>query len=441
MYPQTESPIIEVDGKIQFSLPGMPLFPELTDDSILKPAFDWTIRADQSGPVDAEVGYVTGGLGWKADYNVVADDGSDDVDLVGWITMDNHSGHTFENARVKLMAGDVNKIQWQMSMFRDLDYATKEMPTDSLAVREKPFEDYHLYTLNRPTTLRDGELKQVQFTAAAHVHTKRLYVYDGAMIDEGQAGWNERDIRFLPSYGTLCNPKVWAMREIVNSDANHLGIPLPKGRLRFYRKDNDGQLEFTGENDIDHTPNDETLRLYTGNAFDITGERTQTDCELNSVYGEESFTIKLRNHKSTAATVHVVEHLYRGPNWAISKHSDPFTKIDAHTIEFVVDIPPGGEKKVDYTAHYRWWRGTSDSTRHSALPTVLLSTPALADVDRSVTIYNQALPDARVTSRSTAGPTFEAVDPKFRRLSISLRGFRAGFFLLFKNSGNICSII
>ena len=352
----SNQPIIEVNGKLQFSLPGIPLFPDLPNDSVLKPTLDWTIQSDQPGPVNAELGYVTSGMTWKADYNVVAAETGDDVDLVGWVTIDNETGHNFDNANIKLMAGDVNKVQLKSytAMYATDGFAAAS--STAPPVSEKAFDDYHLYTLNHRTTLRDREMKQVEFTSATHVHSNIIYVYDGAQIDQGYSGWNYDNIRNQPTYGTQSNPKVWSMREIANTEANHLGIPLPKGRMRFYRKDADGQLEFTGENEIDHTPKDETVRIYTGNAFDITGDRTQTNYHVDTLghVVDESFTIKVRNHKKTAATVRIVEHLYRGINWAIQKNSDPFTNKDAHTIEFLVNVPPDGEKKVDYTAHYTW---------------------------------------------------------------------------------------
>ena len=349
----SNQPIIDVDGKLQFALPGIPLFPALPDDSVLKPTLDWTINTDHAGPLNAELGYVTSGITWKADYNIVAPETGDDVDLVGWITIDNETGHTFDNANIKLMAGDVNKVQSVGTGYMVLADAVSATGSTAATVQEKAFDDYHLYTLNRPTTLRDRETKQVEFTAASHVHSKIVYVYDGAQLDNS---WTYDNVSNQPTYGTGSNPKIWSMREIVNSEANHLGIPLPKGRMRFYRKEADGQLEFTGENEIDHTPKDETLRIYTGNSFDLTGERKQTDYHVEPFghTADEGFSIKVRNHKKTPATVHVVEHLYRGRNWTISKNSDPFDKKDARSIEFVITVPPDGQKEVDYSVHYTW---------------------------------------------------------------------------------------
>ncbi len=350
-------PIIEVDGKLQFALPGMPLFPALTDDTILKPTLDWTLETDTAGPLNAELAYVTGGMTWKADYNVVAPETGTTLDLTGWVTMDNQSGKTFDNAHIKLMAGDVNKVQPNLSVNYARSAGGFEGYAAPPAVTEKTFDEYHLYALPRPTTLRDRETKQVEFLRASHVVSQIVYVYDGAFIDSQRYnGWSYDNIRSQPEYGTQSNPKVWTMREFVNSSANGLGVPLPAGRIRFYRRDADGQLEFTGENTIDHTPKDETLRVYTGNAFDLTGERTQTNFKINNPVKtlDESFSIKVRNHKTTPAEVRIVEHLYRGLNWTITAKSTPFVKTDSKTMEFHVSIPPDGEKTVTYTVHYTW---------------------------------------------------------------------------------------
>jgi len=223
-------------------------------------------------------------------------------------------------------------------------------------VTEKTFDEYHLYTLEHPTTLHDRETKQVEMVRAAGIQSKTVYVYDGFRVDQNYQNWPMESIRQQESYGILSNPKVWVMQEFKNSSENHLGMPLPKGRVRFYRRDDDGQLEFTGENDIDHTPKDETIRLYTGNAFDMTGDRSRTDyrADFNARWLDESFEIKVRNHKSEPVEVRIVEHLYRWTNWDIIKNSDPFKKLDSRTMEFLVQIPSSGEKAVSYKVHYSW---------------------------------------------------------------------------------------
>jgi hypothetical protein len=353
-----EQPIIEIEGKLRFGLPGAPMFPSLGDDSVLKPTLQWLLSSDQAGSLRAEFSYVTGGLTWEADYNIVAPDKGDTVDLVGWVTMDNQSGKSFENARIKLMAGDVNKIQpgQESDQLRSMSGAIAINGRMMTPVSEKAFDEYHLYTLARATTLLDRETKQVEFIRATGVPTKRIYVYDGVKIDANRYnGWNWDNIRNDYSYGTESNPKIWVMREFVNSEANHLGMPLPKGRVRFYRRDG-SQIEFTGENVIDHTPRDETVRVYTGNAFDLIGERRRTDYKLDTDKHtlDESFEIKVRNHKKEPADVRVVEHLYRWITWDVPAKSSTYRKIDSQTIEFPVALAADGEKTISYTVHYTW---------------------------------------------------------------------------------------
>ena len=355
-YPaQQEEAIIEVGGQLRFGLPGTPIFPDLTAETILKPRLEWMVATDKPGKFPAELSYVTGGMKWQADYNIVAPEKGDLVDIVGWITMDNRTGMTFENARIKLMAGDVNKIQPGIGGRDEMVFKAVNAAMVSPAVSEKAFDEYHLYTLEHTTTLRDRETKQVEFIHAAGVTTKQLYIYDGAKIDPNRYnGWNWENIRNDHSYGTESNPKIWVMREFVNSDANHLGMPLPKGRVRFYRRNDDGQVEFTGENTIDHTPHDETIRIYTGNAFDVAGERKRTNYSVDKNSATEIFEIKVRNHKKEPVEVRVVEHLYRGKNWEVTAKSDDFQKKDSQTIEFPVKIAPDTEKVITYTAHYTW---------------------------------------------------------------------------------------
>jgi hypothetical protein len=357
-YESGGQPIIEVDGKLRFNLPGLPLFPALGDDTILKPTINWLLQTDQAGTLDAELSYITGGMSWEADYSMLAPSQSEALDVIGWVTMDNQSGRTFENARIKLMAGDVSKIQPEVYGQMDYAYAAARGGPMEPAVSEKAFEEYHLYTLSRPTTLHDRETKQVEFLRAEGVQTQRLYVYDGAKIDRNRyRGWTPDSIRQDRDYGTQSNPKVWVMREFKNSKENHLGMPLPRGRVRFYQRDDDGKLEFIGENTIDHTPRDETVRVYTGDAFDLVGERRRTDYQIDTMRNwlDESFEIKVRNRKESGSVeIRIVEHLYRWINWKIVEPSDPFTKTDSQTIEFRVQVPAGQEKVITYKVHYTW---------------------------------------------------------------------------------------
>lgn len=359
--PAYSQPIIEVDGVLRFGLPGQPLFPALSADSILKPTLSWLLETDKPGQFDGEISYVSGGMNWHADYNLVISDGATGqtnlVDMVGWITMQNQSGKTFDNAQIKLMAGDVQKLAESRPDTKAYDLAMRAAANEAMApvVREKSFDEFHLYTLERSTTLHDQETKQVEFVRSTGIRSQRLYIYDGAQV--AQYGYyNSEQIRQDASYGTQSNPKVWVMQEFKNSEANHLGIPLPKGRLRFYRRDTDGHMEFVGENTIDHTPKDETLRIYTGNSFDVVGERKRTNYHVESSqhWMDESFEIRVRNHKKESVTVRVVEHLYRCNNWKLAEQSTQSRKTDAQTVEFPITIKPDGETVVTYTVHYSW---------------------------------------------------------------------------------------
>jgi hypothetical protein len=256
------------------------------------------------------------------------------------------------------MAGDVSKIQPEGQLLSRDAIVVGGALGGGMPVSEKAFEEYHLYTLNRAATLHDRETKQVEFLRAESVKAEQLYVYDGVKIDRNRyRGYPAESLRNDRDYGTQSNPKIWVMKEIMNSTENHLGVPLPKGAMRFYRKDSDGQLEFTGENTIDHSPKDEMIRVYTGDAFDLVGGRRRLNYQIDTSRNwlDESFEIKLRNHKAKETVeISVVEHLYRWINWDIVEKSDTFLKTDSQTIEFRVQVPPGGEKTVTYKVHYTW---------------------------------------------------------------------------------------
>lgn len=328
-----DTPIVEVEGKLRFSLPGEPIFPTLSDEGVLKPTLMWRIESEAAAKLDAELGYITEGFSWQAAYNFVAPEKGDTLDVVGWVTIANESGQTFNDAAIKLMAGDVHRVQPQRPP-EGGDVVRLSAFTVNAAVTEKAFDEFHLYTLPHAVTLHDRETKQVEFMRATGVKAPIVYVFDGARNGN----------------------KVAVMREFKNSTQNGLGMPLPKGRARFYRRDDaDGRIEFVGENEIDHTAKDEILRIKTGDAFDIAAERIPMDRSSSSFQSraEQAFTIKLRNHKTTAVEVRVVEHLL-GPNWEIVEKSDEFTKKDANTIEFHVPVKPDEERVVTYRARYQW---------------------------------------------------------------------------------------
>lgn len=348
---KTLEPIIEVEGQLMTQLPGTPLFPSLGDDSVLEPTLSWKLFADEAATLDAELSYVTGGLSWKADYNMVLPESGDQMSLTGWVSIENQTGTSFRDARLKLIAGDVNKVQ-------EADRYAKAYAMEMVAARAggapeveaRKFDEFHMYSLPLATTLRDQETKQVEFVRAAAVPTRKLYVYNGSGA-RYYGGMNTNQ-----GYGQNTQPDVAIYREFKNSEANGLGVALPAGRTRFYRMDVDGQLEFTGENTIDHTPRNETVRVYLGNAFDLVGERKQTEFYRHPSRDliRESFEIELRNRSEESVTVQIVEPLYRGTNWSIRDASQEFVKTDAQTVEFPLTVGPDGTGTVRYTVEYTW---------------------------------------------------------------------------------------
>jgi hypothetical protein len=335
-------PIIEVDGKLQFLLPGSPIFPSLGTDNILKPTLNWKLNSASNGKISAEVAYLSRGFTWEASYNLVATDKSDLLDVVGWVTMNNQSGMTFADAKLKLMAGDVHRVvEASIEPFGGAMPMAANIVMADKVVTEKSFDEFHLYALGNPVTLRDKETKQVEFVRATGVKAERIYVF------EGQDNFR----RGVPVAG-----KVQVYREFKNSEANKLGVALPKGKVRFYSQDADRQLEFVGENQIDHTPNNEIIRVLTGNSFDLVGERTLTSSredDANHV-ATYSYEVKVRNRKKEPVEIRVVEHTNRGGNWTLTAQSQPHEKKDAQTFEFRVPLQPDEEKVITYTIRYTW---------------------------------------------------------------------------------------
>jgi hypothetical protein len=345
-------PIVEVEGILMTQLPGLPRFPSLGDDSVLLPTLEWKLYSEEAAKLDAQLSYITEGLSWKADYNLVLPEQGDDLVLTGWVSIQNETGKIFEDAKIKLVAGDVNKVQPRQRR----EYAEAFVMSarqKAPQVESEKFDEFHVYRLPLSTTLYDRETKQVEFIRSGSVATKRFYVYDGASLSYGWRGQGR--INENPSYGGNSHPDVAIYREFENSEVNGLGLPLPGGRLRFYRADKDGQLEFTGENEIDHTAKGETVRVFLGNAFDLIGERTQTDFFKHPSRDliRESFEIEIRNRSEKAVGVHVVEHLYRWANWKVDTEQG-YKKTDARTIEFPVDIPPEDAATIRYTVEYTW---------------------------------------------------------------------------------------
>jgi hypothetical protein len=338
--------ILKLDNIQEFS------FPELPEGLITKPTLIWHVAADEAGQQDLELTYLTGGINWQADYVLLLAPDEHRLDLDGWITLTNTSGAGYRDAQLKLIAGDLQRLAQAGLSARDLAMEALPQPTQA-AVAQREFFEYHLYEIPRPVTVKDNETKQVEFVSAAGVAAGKFFVYDGLQCRSNPwycqfSGYAQSD----PSYGVASNPKVMVMVEF---DSQDVDADLPAGRVRVYKQDTDGAALLVGEDAIDHTPKGEHVRLYVGDAFDIVGERLQTDFRRPSEHSlEEGFQITLRNHKDEAVEVRVVEHLSRWSEWKILRSSDSYTKLDSSTIEFRLQIPANGETQLSYEVRYVW---------------------------------------------------------------------------------------
>lgn len=347
--------VMKVGDKLVLNPQGEAILPELPEGLLTKPTLMWLLNARKSGEHQGEISYLTGGMSWNADYVLVIDKDDAKADLNAWVTVANNSGATYKDAKLKLVAGDVHRAPAPQTRGR-MNYAAKAMlmEADAGGMSEKSFFEYHLYSLGRLTTLAENSSKQVEMASAAGVPVRKLFTYDG--VEGVQWNYFGDSAIWDPNYGLGGGKKVDVHFEFDNKKSEGLGIPLPKGRVRVYKKDDDGSLQLAGEDAIDHTPKDEKVRVKMGEAFDIVGERKRTDykSDLKGRRFEETFEIKVRNHKDSAATVTVVEHLYRWTNWKIADASAKWVKRDAQTVEFPVTVAKDGEAVVTYTVKYSW---------------------------------------------------------------------------------------
>ncbi len=326
-------------------------FPALPEGLITRPTLVWRLSSVEGGSQDVEVTYLTEGINWRANYIVVLADDEQSIDLDGWVTLENRSGTSYEDAKLKLIAGDIHRAStagYAVEKELTLDVA----PTAAQAVEERGFFEYHLYDVQRPVTVKDQQTKQIQFTTGNDVPAEKFFVYDGGQY-RFTGFYQPLDD---PGYGTVSNKSVMVMLEFKNGEDQGLGIPLPRGTLRVYKKDIDGSSLLIGEDSIDHTPKDDRVRLYIGDAFDIVGERVQTDFQVDydDDWMEETFEITMRNHKDQDIEIRVVERMYRWREWKILEPSHEYEKTDSQTIEFGVPVEAGGETVVTYTVRYEW---------------------------------------------------------------------------------------
>lgn len=323
---------------------------------ITKPTLVWNVETDQPGQHDAQVTYQTDGLTWRADYNVVVNQDDTRADIGAWVSILNESGASYPNAKLKLVAGDVQRLAPPEQSYRLGMAQMAEQSRADTGFAEKSFFEYHLYTLGRATSLANNSTKQIElFPTRNAVPVTKTFVYYGVPQQFRLMVWPQPNQD--RNLGTQSNKKVDVYLQINNAETSGLGIPLPAGRLRVYKQDEaDGSNEFIGEDVIAHTPKDEELLVKLGSAFDIVGERKQTNFTVDerAHVMTESFEITLRNHKTEPVTVIVKENLFRWANWEITESSDKWEKRDYRTIHIPVQVPVDGEKKVTYTVKYTW---------------------------------------------------------------------------------------
>ncbi|MFZ5802046.1 MAG: DUF4139 domain-containing protein [Candidatus Omnitrophota bacterium] len=328
-----EGQIYRIGSEIFLGHPGTKVLPEIPENLIAKPTLTWLYRSGTSAAQEIEVSYLTQNIRWSADYVLTLDTADKSADLSGWVTLDNQSGTAYENAKLKLVAGDVNRAQPE---FMDGGMRMVAMAKAEPAFVEKAFFEYHLYDLQRPTTIKDHQTKQISLLEAAGVPIEKEYRIEGA-----------RGIWTYGMGGEKQKQPVQVFFKFKNSAAGRLGMPLPAGVVRIYKADDAGSLQFAGEDRIEHTPKDEEVEIKAGDAFDITAERRQTDFkQLTTRLYESEWEVAVRNHKAEAVTVDVVEPV--GGNWKILSNSHPYEKTSAFMLRFKVTVPKDGEVKLAY---------------------------------------------------------------------------------------------
>ncbi|MEP6988262.1 MAG: DUF4139 domain-containing protein, partial [Chloroflexota bacterium] len=329
-------------------------FPALPDGLITRPTLRWMLDS-KGGSQQVELTYLTGGMNWTADYTFLLANDNSKLDLNGWITLTNTSGAAFKDAKVKLVAGDVNRLPDQQAQFAS-GMAVNQATEDAAAappVQQRNFNEYKLYEISRPVTVGDNETKQVEFVSGTNIPAHTFFVYEGGTPYYGYSGPITDQY-----YGQTGITDVQNWLEFTTGKENNLDAALPAGRVRVYQQDVDGSALLIGENQIDHTPKGENVKLFLGNAFDLVGSHTQTDFKyIGTNVLEETYEIHLRNRKENQAVeVRVPEHLFRWSNWEILNSSDPYTKLDSASMEFRVTVQPGEEKVLTYTVRYTWPR-------------------------------------------------------------------------------------
>jgi hypothetical protein len=327
--------VLKYDQVRQFS------FPELPEGLITKPTLQWLVDATRAGRQEVEIAYLTQGITWEANYVLVLAQDDTRLDLDGWITLDNRSGATYEDARLKLVAGEINRVQETPQpgpVYKEMDMA---VGGGGPPVEQREFAEYHLYEIPRPVTIRDNQTKQIQFLNARDVPADKIFVFDS---------WATN---LRPDNGVMKGNVMVKVR--FDTGEEGVNAQLPAGIVRLYQPDVDGSPLFIGEDRIDHTPKGEEVTLTVGEAFDLVGERKQTEYKrLGEDAWRETNQITVRNHKEKETVqIHVVEHLSNWLNWEILNASPgDYVQLNSSTIEWVLTVPPGGEATVTYTVEY-----------------------------------------------------------------------------------------
>jgi hypothetical protein len=317
------------DGRVQVVAPTFVRdvrVGELPGGLRTRPTLVWSLFGDKAGKQSVELSYLTHGINWHAEYVAVTTEKSDRLELSSWVSIDNHSGASYNDAKLKLMAGDVQLIQPIYGDGRLRPRAQEAMmATQAPKFEEKAFFEYHLYTLDKPVTLKDRQTKQISLFSPATVSSHREYVFDPQKNAE----------------------KVSVNLVFKNEKTQGLGMPLPAGKVRMYQRDTDGGLEFVGEDQIDHTPEAKEVRLTAGMAFDLTAKQEMTDVQhISDRIRDEAYNVALHNSKKEDVQIIVVTRQYG--DWKILESSLPYEKKDAYTVEFKVPVPTGKDVILTY---------------------------------------------------------------------------------------------
>lgn len=338
--------VLKFADRIETGAPGRLAFSGVPDNLRDKPTLVISLASASSGEQNLELSYLTGGLSWKADYVAELNEKDDRLDINGWVTLTNRSGTAYPNARLQLVAGDVNRVQDELARGRPVPLMAKSAMAEAADMSQEALFEYHLYTLERPTTIADNQTKQVALMSAATVPVKKELLFTG------------QNYYYSGQYGELGQKlKAGVFVEFANKGEG-LGIPLPKGVVRVYKKDSKGNAQFIGEDRIDHTPKNESVRLKLGDAFDVTADRKQTDFKklagtsrYNYVF-ESAYQVTIKNAKSEAVTVKVAEPM--PGDWQVQSESHPHAKVSSDTAVWNITVPAEGKTVLSYRVLVRY---------------------------------------------------------------------------------------